>query len=116
MKLGLVHMTEGKGYCARRQERRSIKQLQNFVKKKERYIVIPDSKEKGLTFDLLFRAVKFSQLYCKQHVIKLIHNRIIENQGVFIEIGYCPKCQKEYCEYSDISPVYISNYDWLYED
>ena len=59
-----------------------------------------------------------SELYCKIHRVKLIHNKIIiygENNTP-LEIGYCPKCRKELCEFSDISPIYISNYEWLYGD
>ena len=60
--------------------------------------------------------LKYSELYCKIHRLKLIHNRFIDNNGTIIEIGYCSKCHKEYCEYSDINPIYISNYEWLYEN
>lgn len=60
--------------------------------------------------------VKFSEIYCKIHRIKLIYLRYIQNNKEFIEVGYCSKCYKEYCEYSDISPIYISNYEWLYDD
>lgn len=49
-------------------------------------------------------------IYCQKHEIPLIHLRKIDNDGDFIEIGWCIKCQKEYCEYSDISPIFISNY------
>jgi len=35
-------MTEGKGYCARRQEYRSIKKLAQFVENKDNIIIIPD--------------------------------------------------------------------------
>lgn len=56
-----------------------------------------------------------SEIYCKLHRIKLIHIRKIQNHTTFIEIGYCSKCNKEYTEYSDISPIYISNYEWLYD-
>ena len=55
-----------------------------------------------------------SGVYCQIHREKLIHLRAIENKGDSIECGYCPKCNKEYCEYSDISPIYISNYEWMY--
>jgi len=57
-----------------------------------------------------------SKLYCKIHKLELIHNRIINENNCLIEIGYCSKCHKEYCEYSDISEVYISNYEWLYNN
>ncbi|KKM03530.1 hypothetical protein LCGC14_1773510 [marine sediment metagenome] len=57
--------------------------------------------------------MKYSELYCKIHKLKLIHNRIIININTPIEIGYCSKCNKEYTEYSDINPIYISNYEWL---
>ena len=57
-----------------------------------------------------------SKLYCKIHQLELIHNRYIDNNGTLIEIGYCSKCNKEYCEYSDISNIYISNYEWLYNN
>lgn len=58
-----------------------------------------------------------SEIYCKKHRIKLIHNRTITygKNNTSLETGYCPRCHKTYCEYSDISPVYISNYEWLYE-
>jgi len=36
-------MTEGKGYCARRQERRSQKKLAELIKNKDKVIVIPGS-------------------------------------------------------------------------
>ncbi len=35
-------MTEGKGYCARRQERVSAKKLAELVANKDKLIVIPD--------------------------------------------------------------------------
>lgn len=59
-----------------------------------------------------------SEIYCSIHKTKLIHNRIIiyGKNNTPLEIGYCSKCNKEHCEYSDISPIYISNYEWLYED
>ena len=59
-----------------------------------------------------------SEIYCQVHKIKLIHNRIIiyGKNNTKLEIGYCSKCYKEYCEYSDISPIYISNYEFLYEN
>ena len=38
-------MTEGKGYCARRQERRNIKKLAEIIKNKDTMIVIPDIPE-----------------------------------------------------------------------
>lgn len=59
-----------------------------------------------------------SELYCKIHKLKLIHNKIIiyGKNNTFLEIGYCSQCHKEYCEYTDVSPVYISNYEWLYSN
>jgi hypothetical protein len=36
-------MTEGKGYCARRQERRNLKKLTELIKNREKIIVIPES-------------------------------------------------------------------------
>lgn len=57
-----------------------------------------------------------SEIYCSKHQLKLILNRIIINYKTKIEIGYCSKCHKEYCEYSDISPIYISNYEWIYDE
>jgi hypothetical protein len=36
-------MTEGKGYCARRQERINRKKLDEFVRNKEHVVVIPDT-------------------------------------------------------------------------
>jgi len=35
-------MVEGKGYCARRQERISQKQLAEFLKNKDKIVVVPD--------------------------------------------------------------------------
>ena len=35
-------MTEGKGYCARRQERINQKKLAEFIENKDKIIVIPD--------------------------------------------------------------------------
>jgi hypothetical protein len=35
-------MVEGKGYCARRQERRSLKRIAEFIEKRGEIIVIPD--------------------------------------------------------------------------
>ena len=58
--------------------------------------------------------ILFSELYCKIHRKRLIHLKQIDNKGDIIEVGYCTKCNKEYCEYSDISPIYISNYEWIY--
>ena len=36
-------MTEGKGYCARRQERASLKKLAKFIENKDNILVIPDN-------------------------------------------------------------------------
>jgi hypothetical protein len=36
-------MVEGKGYCARRQDRRKARQMAEFIKKRKKIIVIPDS-------------------------------------------------------------------------
>lgn len=58
----------------------------------------------------------YSQIYCKIHKIKLIHNKIIININTPIEIGYCYKCNKEYTEYSDINPIYISNYEHIIKE
>lgn len=60
--------------------------------------------------------MKFSELYCQIHQIKLIHNKYIYNGNIEIEIGYCYKCNKEYCEYKEVSPIYISNYEWIYNN
>jgi len=57
-----------------------------------------------------------SEVYCKLHGLKLIHSKRIININTLVEVGYCCKCNKEYCEYSDISPIYISNYEWIYEN
>lgn len=73
-------------------------------------------KGSGLTLSSLLYS-HYSELHCKIHSIRLIHNRIIiygEN-NTQLEIGYCYKCNKEYCEYSDVSPIYISNYEWYTE-
>ncbi len=35
-------MTEGKGYCARRQERISEKKLKELIKNRDNIVVIPD--------------------------------------------------------------------------
>lgn len=50
--------------------------------------------------------------YCKLHRVKLIFVR--KEYGV--EIYYCPKCRKEYTEFPDISPIYWSNYEHIYEE
>ena len=57
-----------------------------------------------------------SELYCAKHQLKLIFTRFIDYgiNSPFLEIGWCPKCHKEYSEYSDINPIYISNYEFLY--
>lgn len=55
-----------------------------------------------------------SEIYCQKHQFRLVFNRIILNGNIPIEVGYCSKCGREYCEYSDISAIYISNYEWLY--
>lgn len=39
---GVRSMTEGKGYCARRQERRGLKRLRDLVANKDEVIVVPD--------------------------------------------------------------------------
>ena len=39
---GVVVMTEGKGYCARRQERRGLKRLRDLVENKDDVVIIPD--------------------------------------------------------------------------
>jgi hypothetical protein len=40
--MGGESMTEGKGYCARRQERRGLKRLRDLMANKDDIIVIPD--------------------------------------------------------------------------
>jgi len=35
-------MTEGKGYCARRQERANEKKLEALIKNRENIVIIPD--------------------------------------------------------------------------
>ena len=37
-----LKMTEGKGYCARRQESTSLKKLAKFIENKDNIVVIPD--------------------------------------------------------------------------
>lgn len=71
-----------------------------------------------LIYLLIPKNIHYSEIYCKTHRIKLIHNKIISygKNNTPLEIGYCYKCKKELCEYSDISNVYISNYEWLYND
>jgi len=39
-------MVEGKGYCARRQERLNVKKMAEFIKNREKIIVIPNLTEK----------------------------------------------------------------------
>jgi hypothetical protein len=39
-------MVEGKGYCGRRLERKSTRQLSEFIKNKEKIVVIPDTNKK----------------------------------------------------------------------
>lgn len=55
-----------------------------------------------------------SVVYCRIHREKLIHLKYVDNKGDVIETGYCFKCNREYCEYSDVSPIYISNYEFGY--
>lgn len=55
-----------------------------------------------------------SEVYCKIHRFKLIHLKYLDTNGDILETGYCPKCNHEYCEYSDVSPIYISNYEFGY--
>ena len=38
-------MTEGKGYCARKQERMSAKKLAELIENREKRIMIPDIKD-----------------------------------------------------------------------
>ena len=40
-------MVEGKGYCARRQERKSLKQMAEFVENRDKIVVIPDLKDES---------------------------------------------------------------------
>jgi len=60
--------------------------------------------------------ITYSEVYCSIHNEKLIHNKIIININTPIEIGYCYKCNKEYTEYSDINPIYISNYEHIVKE
>ena len=39
------NVTEGKGYCARRQERMSAKKLAELIDNREKLIMIPDIKD-----------------------------------------------------------------------
>lgn len=41
----LVDLTEGKGFCARRQERQEIKKMQDLIENKDDILVIPDNGE-----------------------------------------------------------------------
>jgi hypothetical protein len=38
-------MTEGKGYCARRQERMSAKKLAELIENRDEMVLIPDIKD-----------------------------------------------------------------------
>jgi hypothetical protein len=42
----LIDLVEGKGYCARKQERRNAKQMAEFIKNKDKIVVIPDLNKK----------------------------------------------------------------------
>ena len=64
----------------------------------------------------MIREIQYSKVYCQIHRIPLIHLREIDNDGDRIEVGYCCKCKREYCEYKDVNSIYISNYEWLYGD
>lgn len=83
----------------------------NRMRFKEKYPIWP----KKIMKKKRKKKIHNSELYCKIHNIRLIDIKHIININCLIEIGYCKKCNKEYCEYSDISPIYISNYEWLYE-
>ena len=43
-------MTEGKGFCGRRQERMSRKKIASLIKNKEKIVVIPDLQPKFSRF------------------------------------------------------------------
>ena len=58
------------------------------------------------------KKMKMSEIYCKIHRIQLKFVRM----EFGIQIYYCYKCNKEYCEFADISDIYWSNYEWLYEN
>lgn len=58
----------------------------------------------------MIRKIHIAQPYCKKHKYMLKFVRIESN----VEIYYCNKCHKELTEYSDISDIYWSNYEWLY--
>ena len=60
--------------------------------------------------------ILMSQVNCKIHQERLIFTRFLEFENDVIEVGWCSKCRREYCEYSDVSPVYISNYEWLVKE
>lgn len=45
-RIGWLKMVEGKGYCARRQEWRGLKQIAKFIANKDKIIVIPDLMDK----------------------------------------------------------------------
>ena len=38
-------MVEGKGYCARKQERQSVKKIAEFIRNKDKIVIIPDLTE-----------------------------------------------------------------------
>ena len=38
----VIYLTEGKGYCARRQEQQEIKKMQDLIENKDSILVIPD--------------------------------------------------------------------------
>ena len=38
----LINLTEGKGYCARRQEKSEIKKMQDLIENKDGMLVFPD--------------------------------------------------------------------------
>lgn len=56
--------------------------------------------------------VQQTEPYCKLHRIKLTFVRLEHG----IEIYYCSKCHKEYTEFPDISPIYWSNYEFIYNN
>ena len=66
-------------------------------------------KEYGMYKDK--NGIYYATPYCKKHYRVLRFVRI----EFGVEIYYCDKCHKEYTEYSDISAIYWSNYEWMYD-
>ena len=75
-------MTEGKGYCARRQEAAGLKKIAKFIENKDNIVVIPDNTKYNKKIKTI-QLVKWCQIV---HIcIALVFKIFVNIFDIFIE-------------------------------